>query len=97
MNCIFSPRHTQETSLCVVTQQAACLLKINHIQFLLPLVNSPYLVRVRNENLVLMGIQLCFATFYFDFEVSRLMPEVFSQSFDRQTHWLQCEAYVYQS
>lgn len=29
-NCIFSPRHTQGTSLCIVTQQVVCLLKIKH-------------------------------------------------------------------
>lgn len=54
--------------------------------FLLPLMNVPYLVRVRKKYLLPTGIQLCFATFGFDFEVTRLMPEVFAQSFDREIH-----------
>lgn len=76
-----------------VTQQVVYLLKIKNedtaCPILLPLMNIPYLVRVRNKKIILIGIGLCFATFYFDFEVTRLMPEVFAQSFDRQTNWLQ--------
>lgn len=58
-NCILSLRHTQETSLYVVTQQVVYLLKVKHEDSARPipafLVIILYLVRVRNKNLVVTG------------------------------------------